>query len=223
MFGVDYNSMEKEGVARDLLKAFDVILRERGMKQFFNPLRYFMFWDKEVRASTVASKFVVASQMKILEQYRSKHTPEEIEKDPSILGHLVRSPYPSDVQRCADMTIFMIAGQDTTSNSMAWVICEVSKNAEISKKIRREIDSIVDKDDVNISTKQLNCMIYLDQVIKESMRMWPVFPLGVVRLASNDIPYKEYVIPKGSLLWLPFYPMFRGNGIEVRLLYVMFG
>ena len=215
MFGIDYDSMSSQGIARDIMSAIDVVSNERAMKQLFNPLRYFMFWNKDVREATVACKFIEKSQLDILTYYRATHTPEQIEKDQGILAHLVRSPYPNDTMRCADMTVFMIAGQDTTSNSMGWILCEVAKNPDILLKIQTEIDSVVGKNDETITTKQLGQMPYLDKVIKEGARLWPVVQLGVARVASKDIPYKDYIIPKGAMLWMPFCAIFK-NGIQVN-------
>ena len=221
MYGIDYDSMSSQGIARDILTALDIITRERAVKQFFNPLRYYMFWDKDVREATVACKFIEKTQLDILNHYRTTHTQEQIEKDQGILAHIIRSPYPNDKERCADMTIFMIAGHDTTSNSMAWVVCEIAKNPDMLLKLQNEIDSVVDKNDETITTKQLGNMPYLDRVIKEGARLWPVLSLGVSRNASKDMPYKDFIIPKGSALWMPFCAIFR-NGIQVKIFFIQY-
>jgi hypothetical protein len=60
----------------------------------------------------------MAAQQRILEKYRASNSPEDIAKDSSILAHLVRCPYPTDGERCADMLAHMVAGHDTTAYSL---------------------------------------------------------------------------------------------------------
>jgi cytochrome P450 len=55
-----------------------------------------------------------------LDKYRREHTAEETEADSSIIGHLIKSPYPSDKERRADVTVFMIAGHETTANQVIY-------------------------------------------------------------------------------------------------------
>jgi cytochrome P450 len=54
----------------------------------------------------------------ILDRYRLGHSEEEKAEDMSIIGHLNRSPYKSDKERVADVTILMSAGFDTTANQV---------------------------------------------------------------------------------------------------------
>lgn len=149
---------------------FEVGLLEYALKQAFNPLRHLMFWDKDLRRAGVAAKTVKAAQMKILDNYRAINTPDEIEKDSSILAHIVRGPYRNDEERCADMTIFMVAGHDTTSYSMSWIIIEVARNPHVYAKLKEEIERIVPGDET-VTQKHLNEMTYLDDIIKEGKRL----------------------------------------------------
>ena len=83
-----------------------------------------MFWNSEVQRGDEAARYLMATQQKILDTYRASNSPEDIEKDSSILAHLVRCPFPTDAERCADMLAFMIAGHDTIAFSLvvSWKI-----------------------------------------------------------------------------------------------------
>lgn len=215
MFDTDLGTMQStssEGHA--LIDEYEIGLREYALKQMINPVRFLAFWDKDVRRAKSAARAIDTFQQGVLNKYREKDHASDIEEDNSILGHLLRSPYPSDRERCADMTTFLLAGHDTTSYSLAWTLIEVAKQPEIYQKIKKEIDSIVTTDQP-ITSQQVSEMHYLDSVIKEAMRLWPVAALGSLREAREDITYNNYVIPKGSILQIPFYVLFR-NGIKVR-------
>jgi cytochrome P450 len=214
MFNVDYQTMQSStSEGRCLVSEYDILLKEFCLKQVFNPFRKYLFWNKEVRRGIAAAIRIEKSQQTILDAYRARKSSEEIEKDNSILGHLVRSPYVSDRERCADMTMFMVAGHDTTSHTLAWIILALTNHPEALSKLKLELDSVVKNE--HITQSELSDMLYLDYVIKEGMRLWPVAALGTVRVASKDIRHGEYIIPKGSLLQFPSYAIFR-CGIKVR-------
>ena len=172
-----------------------------------------MFWNAEVKQAKIAAAELDDSQRQLLADYRLKKSPEEISKDPSILGHLVRSPYKTDKERRADMTVLMIAGLETSSYSIAFIMIEVAKHPEVLAKLKKEIGSVVTTDE-NITVKQLSEMPYLDCVIKEGMRLWPAAGVGALRVTSKDIKYGAYNIPKGSTVHMPFFAINR-QGIQV--------
>jgi cytochrome P450 len=214
MFNTDLGTMTSSSSAgRVLIKHYEVGLREYALKQMVNPFRFLLFWNKEVIAAKASALEINKFQLGLLDSYRSAKTPQEIEKDPSILGHLVRTTYPSDVERCADMTTFILAGHDTIAYSLAWTLIEVTKNPEVNRKLKKEIDSI-SPGDGHITIAQMNSMTYLDYIIKESMRLWPVASSGISREMSKDIAFNDYIIPKGSVVLFPFICIFR-NGIKV--------
>ena len=198
---------------RHLMRIINVVLREYGLKQIYNPFRFLMFWNAEVKQAKIAAAELDDSQRKLLADYRLKKSPEEISKDPSILGHLVRSPYKTDKERRADMTILMMAGLETSSHSIAFIMIEVAKHPEVLAKLKKEIGSVVTTDE-NITVKQLSEMPYLDCVIKEGMRLWPAAGVGALRVTSKDIKYGAYDIPKGSTVHMPFFAINR-QGIQV--------
>ena len=217
MFGTDHQTMQSSTSRGSfLLREFDIALTEFALKQVYNPFRFLMFWSKEVIRGREAAVTIEKSQQDLLNKYRSEKSPDEIEKDQSILGHLVRSPYPSDTERCADMTTLMIAGQDTTSYTLAWIILEISRNPTVLTQLKKEIDSAVDEGEEQISQRMLNSMVYLDQVIKEGMRLWPVTGLGILRQNSKDIQYEDFIIPKGSVCQLCAFTIGR-VGIKVGI------
>ena len=214
MFAVDHETMQSNSSqGRHLMRIINVVLREYGLKQIYNPFRFLMFWNAEVKQAKIAAAELDDSQRQLLADYRLKKSPEEISKDPSILGHLVRSPYKTDKERRADMTVLMIAGLETSSYSIAFIMIEVAKHPEVLAKLKKEIGSVVTTDE-NITVKQLSEMPYLDCVIKEGMRLWPAAGVGALRVTSKDIKYGAYDIPKGSTVHMPFFAINR-QGIQV--------
>lgn len=129
------------------------------------------------------------------------------------------------------MLVFLFGGHDTTGYTIEWIIIEVAKKEDVYDKIKREIDNLIPAEVHAISYSQANSLTYLDMVIKEGMRLRPVagiaFPfydhpgafkspigMGVFRKLAYDVHVEDFVLPKGSTLHVPFFPLFR-VGIKV--------
>eukprot|EP00596_Hydrurales_sp_CCMP1899_P004152 CAMPEP_0119043960 /NCGR_PEP_ID=MMETSP1177-20130426/27399_1 /TAXON_ID=2985 /ORGANISM="Ochromonas sp, Strain CCMP1899" /LENGTH=243 /DNA_ID=CAMNT_0007013189 /DNA_START=645 /DNA_END=1372 /DNA_ORIENTATION=+ len=205
MFDVDYHTLDVDhGEGRQLMTDLSA-----GAKTFsqglFNPFQSLMFWDQDLRNAKGSALRLYQCQKKLLDNFRANNTPEEIEKGVSIMAHLLKTPYKSDMERCGDMTTFLVAGHDTTSYTIAWILVEVTKNPHIRLKIQEEITLAVGIDVTHMSQQHLNKLVYLDYVIKEGMRLWPVASTGSARIASKDIKFQDMIIPKGYILNLPQY------------------
>ena len=124
-------------------------------------------------------------------------------------------PYPSEAHRYADLYLLLFAGQDSTAYNLSFNILEVARHPEVLHKIQKEIDAVGLHTDQPFSINELSKLVYLDQVLKESMRLWPTAASGTVREANADYHYQDMVIKKGSRISIPFFVIFR-QGIEVR-------
>jgi cytochrome P450/NADPH-cytochrome P450 reductase len=214
MFGVDYKldlSADSHSEASMFLHEIHIDITEAFKSK---TLRIDQFWNGEPARAALASKRLRQLTQGILDHYRSTHSAEEIAADTSILSHLVRSPYETDEGRCADMLIFLIAGHDTTSFTIAWTLIELSRNPQVVYSLRQELDRVNHNPEQEFTVSQLGEMDYLLAVLKESMRLNPVAATGPGRRYDHDITVGDYVIPKDCSLLFPFYVIFR-TGIQV--------
>ena len=135
----------------------------------------------------------------------------------------------------------MFAGHDTTAYQLSWIIIELARNPDCVRKLRIELDAIFppkssgsgsgseseSKKGVTgagravFTPQHLSQLPYLSMVIKEGMRLWPVTPAGTSRIARQDIPFKDKVIPKGSILTISFFAMFRSRWESLVLQYLI--
>lgn len=84
------------------------------------------------------------------------------------------SPYPSEMHRAVDMFTFIVAGHETTGYSLSWILIEIARHPEVYKKIREELELKVPANTTHLSFNDISILPYLDMVIKEGMRLWPV-------------------------------------------------
>ncbi|XP_063079355.1 cholesterol 24-hydroxylase-like [Engraulis encrasicolus] len=88
---------------------------------------------------------------------------------------------------------FFIAGQETTANQLAFAIMELGRHPEILQRLKEEVDDVLGvKQD--ISNEDLGRLTYLNQVLKETLRLYPTAP-GTSRWLAKDIVIDGIKVP----------------------------
>lgn len=103
--------------------------------------------------------------------------------------------------------IFFLAGYDTTSAALSYLMYLLSCNQDCQQKLIEEIDSVVgDKDDIDYDTAMK--MPYLDQCLQESLR---IYPPGIIvdRTAVVDTEVCGIKIEKGMTVVIPIMAIHR--------------
>ncbi|MGI9553583.1 MAG: cytochrome P450 [Thermodesulfobacteriota bacterium] len=107
-----------------------------------------------------------------------------------------------DIQVRDEVITFYIAGQETTSNALCWTWYLISQNKEVEEKIDKEISEVLG--DRLPDYKDLGSLTYIQNTVKESLRMYP--PAWVItRRAINDYKVGEYNIPSGADIYMSQY------------------
>jgi cytochrome P450 len=109
-----------------------------------------------------------------------------------MLGLLIASGMEDDLIRDQLLTM-LIAGHDTVTALMAWTLSLLGMHPEALSKAQDEIDLTLFPGEIP-TLEQINQLEYLNQVIKESLRLYPPIHLGS-RVSATDLEYKGYLIP----------------------------
>jgi len=127
----------------------------------------------------------------------------EITED--MIHTLMNSEYPDsgpvpDDQIAGMCVALLLAGQHTSNVTSTWTGCHILSYPEVLKKVMEEQNRILPfSQPFNIDFDKYKQMTYMANVIKETLRVRPPI-IMVVRQTEEDLPYKNYVIPKGSLV-----------------------
>lgn len=117
----------------------------------------------------------------------------------------------------------LFAGQDTSAATLSWTLHLLTLYPHVQAKLADEVCRVMgDKEDDNnddcrpLTKQSLSKMPYLDAVIKESMRLYPVAPFVVrkldqhVPLPPNDDRSSQAIsLPKGALACIWIYSLHR--------------
>ncbi|KAG9467193.1 hypothetical protein GDO78_015446 [Eleutherodactylus coqui] len=88
------------------------------------------------------------------------------------------------------------AGMETTSTTLRWAILLMAKYPEIQKKVQNEIDKVIGSAQPQMEHRKQ--MAYTDAVIHEIQRFGDIAPTTVPHVASRDVTFRGYFIPKGT-------------------------
>lgn len=92
-----------------------------------------------------------------------------------------------------------VAGTDTTYTVLEWAMTELLLHPKIMKTLQIEVRGIAGAKQ-NITETELDRMIYLKAVIKETLRLHPPTPLLGPRESIRDIQVKGYDISAGTII-----------------------
>ncbi|XP_053974933.1 cytochrome P450 9e2-like, partial [Hylaeus volcanicus] len=114
-----------------------------------------------------------------------------------------------------DMTaqafIFFLGGFDSNVTMMAFSAYHIGIDPEIQRKVHKEIDEVLAKCDGEATYDAINDMKYLEAVMYEALRMYPVISvLERVCTKPFELPpalpgLKPHVLQKGDYIWVPIY------------------
>ncbi|PSN53372.1 Cytochrome P450 4C1 [Blattella germanica] len=109
-----------------------------------------------------------------------------------------------------EVTTLIVAGSETISTTCAYALSLLGDNQDVQERIFQEQKTIFGSEMHRLVTNEdLQKMVYLEQVIKETLRMFPPIPLAS-RAIDNDLKLdNNLTIPAGSVVHISFYSVHR--------------
>jgi cytochrome P450 len=96
----------------------------------------------------------------------------------------------------------LVAGHETSSNALSWLLYLLSSRPDCLEKVRREFDSVLGEAPLNYS--DVPKFEFTTQVICEALRLYPPFWM-VDRMAIADDRVGDVAIPCGSMVIVYVY------------------
>ncbi|XP_054635847.1 cytochrome P450 2U1 isoform X2 [Dunckerocampus dactyliophorus] len=92
-----------------------------------------------------------------------------------------------------------IAGTDTTTNSVLWVLLYMVVHTDVQKKVQAELDKVVGRHRVPSLTDR-GRLPFTEATIMEVQRLTSVVPLGIPHMASRTTDFRGFTIPQGTVI-----------------------
>ncbi|KAL7606446.1 hypothetical protein Lser_V15G18810 [Lactuca serriola] len=106
----------------------------------------------------------------------------------------------------------LVAGVDTTSVTLTWALALLLNNPKALETAQDEIDEYVGRDRL-VEESDLKNLVYLNAIIKETLRLYPAGPLAVPHESLDDCIVGGYSIPKGTRLLVNLWKLQRDPNI----------
>ena len=110
----------------------------------------------------------------------------------------------TDKQLRDEITTIFMAGHDTTSQTLSWILYELALNPRVHQKLKREVGQAFDPESVKIEhLSQLTCV---NQVIMEGLRHYPAIS-AVLRKPREKVEVNGVKMKPSSNLLINIYGM----------------
>nr|ULR85594.1 cytochrome P450 [Spodoptera frugiperda] len=122
----------------------------------------------------------------------------------------------TDEDLVAQAVLFFIAGFETVSSGMSFLLYELALNPDVQDRLAQEIKENDAKNGGKFDFNSIQNMVYMDMVVSELLRLWPP-GVALDRLCTKDYNLgkpnpkaeKDFILRKGTGVWIPVYPIHR--------------
>ncbi|AGW91687.1 hypothetical protein N234_16785 [Ralstonia pickettii DTP0602] len=205
-FGYDMNTLEREGgvIQQHLVRILPMI--DRRVNAPFPYWHYFRLpadraFDRAVAAVREAiGEFIAAARQRLAQSPTLAANPSNF-LEAMIAAQAAGEAALSDDELYANIFTMLLAGEDTTANTIAWMMHFMCLHPEVQCKMQQEADAVLGEDYVLRDIGDATRLAYIDAVAQESLRLKPVAPLFFVE-PNEDVEIGGYRLPRGTFMML---------------------
>ncbi|XP_063240056.1 cytochrome P450 4C1-like [Bacillus rossius redtenbacheri] len=143
---------------------------------------------------------------------------DEEKKRPGFLEHVISCMKAEKISlkkvelRDNTMTV-IVGGMGTGSIAMSIALMLMGLHQDVQSKVVDELEKIFEGDtERDVTYEDLTRMVYLEQVIKETLRLYPPLPV-VGRVVEEEVRITGYTLPVGTIVGIPILFTHRDPGI----------
>ncbi|EXB99094.1 Cytochrome P450 82C4 [Morus notabilis] len=106
------------------------------------------------------------------------------------------------------VSTLIIAGSDTTAINLTWILALLLNNRRALNRAQEELDLIVGKERW-VEGSDIKNLVYLQAIVKETLRLYPPGPLAVPHQAREDCTVCGFHVRKGTRLFVNLWKLHR--------------
>jgi len=214
-FGADINTLESddEVIQRHLDKIFPAIY-----KRLFSLIPWWRLMrtpaDRQLERSVAEVNVAIAG---FIAQARARldADPTRRQHPPNLLEAMIVAADAggsgvSDREVTGNVMTMLLAGEDTTANTLAWMIYLLQRHPAALRRAQDEVRSHA-TDAALFTPETMASLDYLEACAHETMRLKPVAPFQVIE-ALRDTELGGIRVPQGTSVWC----LMRGDSVSDR-------
>ncbi|KAI7747505.1 hypothetical protein M8C21_016707, partial [Ambrosia artemisiifolia] len=153
---------------------------------------------------------------KWLEEHRRKRSSSSVVEVNDFMDVMIQlveddeiAGYNADTIIKATCESLIAGGADTTTVMLTWTLSLLLNNRYALEKVQEELDTQVGKDRPRLNESDINKLVYLQAVVKETLRLYPAAFLNAPRAFTKDCNIAGYHVPKGTWLLINIWKLHR--------------
>jgi cytochrome P450 len=203
-FGADVNTLQSDDdiIQRHLDKIFPALF-----KRIFTIFPYWRYvrlpvdrrLDHSVKAINLAiDNFIAQARLRLQADPALRDHPRNL-----LEAMIVAADQPdsglNDSDVAGNVLTMLLAGEDTTANTLAWMIHLLQSNPQALQRARDEVRRLA-PDPAAFTPEQMAGLDYLEACAHETMRLKPVAP-NLPLEAIRDTVVAGVAVPRNTLVW----------------------
>lgn len=203
-FGADINTLESDEEV--IQQHLDKILPALA-KRLFAPVQYWRWMrlpeDRRLQRHLDALHAAVAGFIADARQRLERH-PQRREQPTNLIEAMVAArdragSFATDQDVSGNVLTMLLAGEDTTANTLAWMIWLLHRNPDAARRAAHEVRAVLGDDPHPTRIEQLRELVFVEACAHEAMRLKPVAPV-MASQAVRDTVIADVAIPAGTLV-----------------------
>ena len=204
-FGHDLNTLEQKGdvIQQHLDKVFPALAR-----RVFAPLPYWRWFrlpaDRRLDAAmqkvlALVHELVAEARARVASNANPRAIPGNF-LDAMVMAQGDEAAF-TDAELAGNAVIMLLAGEDTTANSLAWMMHLMAEHPDVQSKMRAEVDRVLGDALRPPDYASTEVLRYVEATAHEAMRLLPVAPLQGAE-PNEDTVIGGVRVPKDTAMYL---------------------
>ena len=203
-FGAEVRTLESDD---DVIQRHLDLILPAVFKRALSPVPYWRWFrlpaDRRLDRAVVEVKKAIAGFIGQARE-RLQADPARRAAPPNLLESMIVAADETrsgvgDGDVAGNVITMLLAGEDTTANTLAWMIHLLWRHPEALQRAREEVLRLAPGFD-DFSPERLGELDYLEACIHETMRLKPVAPLLAAQ-ALRETLVGDVLVPAGTLVW----------------------
>ncbi|KAG7297322.1 hypothetical protein JYU34_019293 [Plutella xylostella] len=141
---------------------------------------------------------------------QEKVVEDDVDKDD--VGDLQKNEGSLDEDEArSEVDTVVAAGYDTTQTTLLVTLLVLGSRGDVQEKVVEELTEVFSDAEEEVTKAHLSKLVYMEAVIKETLRLHPVIPL-MGRVVDKDVKFEKFTLPAGSVVTLNTWGLHRHRG-----------
>ncbi|SQD80384.1 cytochrome P450 [Moritella yayanosii] len=119
----------------------------------------------------------------------------------------------TDDELVANILTLLLAGEDTTSNMLAWTLYYLAQNPSLQQQVIDEVSRVCDGDIEKVDLTALEQFEFIEAILREGLRLKGTAPLISAEPTEDTVLSNGIKVPKGTAIFI----LTRPGGLDEKV------